>query len=477
MSAPRSMKKVGGRRVAVSKTAVSRKKVIKQRAKEAKAAVDYSIAARDGTRARYNRGDVFESDSVYVMQHKNAETDDVFARSGDKTASRVLTGEELQRIEESENPEAAAIREQALKDRLQQLEGALPETVRSIDNLSDVHRQGERKSHEKFTGSLVNYVFKVQEEVEKAGAREMKARNQQEWINWLEKMYRRHQPFSDDHYKLFRRICEGNLCDDPLWFKQLLLRRMVEKKRITLDECNKLGSEYTTIKTMYPAMRQQVEAHRAERIAHKGVDSEQEDETTAASSHHITVAEALYREDGGDTCQWRWWSQSAEPCQQTLPQTFLQWCSNVQFANEKTDLEAIKAGDIEVFCCACVAEGTNARKRIRFLTAGTDVDDVVNGKVTDETLKHWLDFGKQPVQSVDALDTDAHIFLLDRVDDKVEHWTLECFNVCRQNDDALTQWKALWGQLSQNTTDEAHTEQTKEDDDDRVQDKNEIKNQ
>lgn len=482
----------------VSRAGLRHRQIAKERSKEAKEAADHAIEARNATRQRYNRGDEFESDSVFLMQHKNAETDDMFARADDKTASKVMTGEELQRVEDIENPEAAAVREQALQDRLAQLESALPETVRDIDNLSEVHRPGERKSSEKFSGSLVDYVFKVQAEVEKAGAREMKERDQQKWINWLEKMYRRHQPFSDDHYKLFRRLCEGNLSRDPLWFKQLMLRRMVEKKRLTLDDCNKLGSEYTTIKTMYPAMRQQVEAHRAELGAKQGNASTAaggdgaDADNSDGMPQFARIGDALYREEGSDAPQWRWWStasagDAAAGAQKTLPDHFLQWCANVRFANEKTDVDTIKKSDIEVFCCAALprgggegeGEGEEAvavavavDKRIRFLTAGSASDDLARNAVTDETLRQWLNFGKDPVENLDDLCADAHIFLLDRVDDdKIDHWTLQCFNVCKEDADAAEKWKALW---TEEKKEEEVEEEANEETVDNVEEKEEV---
>lgn len=427
--------------------------------------------AHEAQRPRYVRGDVFEQDTVMNMQLKNAESNDMFARRDDLRAEHAFTSAELAA---QETPDAREKRERELETRMKQLEDALPETVRSIDNLSAANRRGERKANDRFRGSLVDYIFKLQAEVDAAGAKEMKERCEQDWVNWLEMMYRRHQPFSDDHYQWFRRVCEGRLNEDPMGFKLLLLSKLKETKRLTEGECNKLGSEYTTIKTMYPQMRASVEHHQ-QRLATSSANADEK------SDYVVGDAEFVGKEGA-----WRWWISRAKDGGEeetareeggekrrmlvqdsdiAIPRTFVQLCLSLQFAAETSDYEEVKKDDeYELLCCftrretvsvdgakeksatsaketgANANESTNAtenksansieKKIVKFMKTGSDCDCFEKSQVCDATIASWIaNENAAPVTEIELLNRDAHIFMIDRVGKPVDRWTVECYNV------------------------------------------------
>lgn len=426
--------RVGGARRARIGRSVRARKIQEQRRNETQEAIEYSKQARAATKSRYKKGDVFESDSIYTMQYKNAESNDLFARKDDAFVQQPLTSEQLHQQEEEEDPEGLAERERVMTERLTQLEEALPETVRKIDNLSEAHRKGERKTGERFHGSFINYVFRLQKEVEKEKGRERKDADEREWVAWLEKMYRKHQPFSDDHYQVFRKICEGRLNEDPTLFKLLYLRALVEKGVITLAECNKLGSEYTTIQTMYPAMRAQVEHHR--RLRAQGIDptklaaaNAKDEENIADHKANVIINDASYV--GGEG-QWQWWSGNAndeDEKNHQIPKTFVQWCLSVQFAAETSDLQTIT--DVEAYEVLCCSSSSSDTKQIRFFKAGASCDDFAQHQLSDSTVRSWLG---DPVQDARALNTEAHLFILDRSGGSRDKWVVTCYNI---NEDAI----------------------------------------
>lgn len=420
---PADAMRIGGaRRGRGGKAVVNSRAMVKQRQQESIEAMKKMKESMEAQRPRYNRGDVFESDTVMNMQLKDTESDDaVFAKKQDKRVEKPLTSKELAALED---PQIVEEREKAMQERLQQLEEALPETVRAVDNLSAAHRRGERTSNDRFRGSLVDYVFKLQAEVEKAGAKEMKQRSESEWVAWLEHMYRRHQPFSDDHYQWFRKVCEGRLNEDPLGFKLLLLSKLQEKKRLTSGECDKLGSEYTTIKTMYPQMRASVEEHRKAMNAKKqqGEHTDTSETTIAESVVSNVVGDAEFVDDEGT---WRWWSERKDDGKNQIPNSFIQWCLSTRFTAETSDYETLKKESTYELLC-CFKNATTGKKTIRFFRAGAEKDDFAMRHLSDATIQSWIE--SEAVTEPELLNHEAHFFLLDRTAGGIDKWAVICYN-------------------------------------------------
>ncbi len=427
----------GARRGRGGKAVLNSRAMVRARQEESIEASRKMKEAMAAQKARHNRGDVFESDNVLNMQLKNTETNDLFAKKDDKRVEQPLTSKELS---DMEDPDAKEEREKQMDMRLKQLEDALPENVRAIDNLSAQHRKGERKLNDRFRGSLVDYIFLLQEEVEKANAKEMKERSLAEWTAWHENMYRKHQPFSDDHYKWFRTVVEGKLDENPVAFNLLVLSKLHEKKKITEGECNKLASEYNTIQGIYPQMRKDVEEHK--KLREQRLRREKE-----AKEEEVVGKEAKEGEEGGEGEQvkekkilldaefvgseghWRWWEEKENTSLENdmkIPSSFIQFCLSVKFNAESSDYESLKhQEDYELIVCSRQKGEEKERKSIRFMK-NSDSDDFAQRNVSEQTIRSWI--AGDAVTDRNNLNANSHLFIIDRSDPRVEKWTLLCYN-------------------------------------------------
>jgi hypothetical protein len=147
-----------------------------------------------------------------------------------------------------------------LHSHYKDLDAVMPSSLSTVDNISDPYRQCETSSG--FTGSVVDYCFLLQKEVEESNAEQLFQTNQQAWLVWLEIMFEKHKPFSENLYPLFRKICEGKLRHDQHLFKLLCMYRMVERGKLTKAQSDKLASEHVTIEFMYKKIVEDIEARR-----------------------------------------------------------------------------------------------------------------------------------------------------------------------------------------------------------------------
>lgn len=200
-----------------------------------------STAVPNHANNRY-RSTGFERDSLYNIPYKSAETEDQFARKEDKRVRNPVRAEQL------EDPAQIEARNAEMEQKIKLLEEALPPTAKNIEPLHSFKKE-TGKYVDRYSGSFLDNFFKICEEAEKAGAKELKQENESEWVAWLEKMSRRHESFAQLHYHVFRKICEGKLNEDPMLCNITFLRALVEQGKISLQECDDIASKHIALET------------------------------------------------------------------------------------------------------------------------------------------------------------------------------------------------------------------------------------
>ncbi len=196
-------------------------------------------------------------------EQKDKEDDALAAEMASRTDAVMSI---IRNPEEERKKRAAkeAAQRRKVEEQCRALDTILAPGLKGLENLSDPARKGEREEPEEkhFTGSVPDYAFIVQREVEEAGAREMLVNDPPAWKLWLEEMGRKHAPFSQERYSLFRWICEGKLSHDKEVYRILLCQKLVEMGKMTQAKCDHMASQYLTIKFMYGSMEERVNKKR-----------------------------------------------------------------------------------------------------------------------------------------------------------------------------------------------------------------------